>query len=39
MGTLGGNVGSVISGLGSVWGPLGVIVGRLYDVWELFGDH
>ena len=24
--------------MGSVWGPLGVIVGHLYEIWEVYGD-
>ena len=38
MGTLGGHKGSFIRGLGSVWGPYGVIRDRLYEVWEVHGD-
>ena len=30
--------GSFICGLGSVWGPFRVIGGRLYEVWEVYGD-
>ena len=32
MGTLGSHKWSFICGLGSVWGPKGVIGGRLYEV-------
>ena len=38
MGILGSHKWSFICGLGSVWGPKGVIGGRLYEVWEVYGE-
>ena len=38
MGTLGGQSGSFICGLGSVWGHYGGHRGRLYEVSEVYGD-